>query len=649
MVDRRSRDSWRGQLQAAIAIKPNASGVTFFMSGPSIAVFGSFYARSPASRPPCRLGGVLWVPQEEGGRPLVCAKWLTVWMGAALAGAGCGTPSAAPSRAIDGGRTIDGARMPDGGPPGDGGSSDLTVRADGGGAIAACLSDVATRVPPAPLLRLSNFEYANSVRDVLGLSPPSDLFPPAGDVSDDVATLTALTDGYHRVAHDFALAATQNAASLDTFGTCDIGVLGEATCAQRFVAAFVPRLFRRPLDPDDAPAFADVFANGRSLGGDYASGIRAVIEVAMQSPEFLYRVEFGEAVDSSRPALGRPRPYEMATRLSYLLSGSVPDELLEAAAAQDRLKTKAQIEEQARRLLGGPHAHDVTRDFYTRFWRTGDVATRPAIGNGAAAGEETTLFVDDVVWREGGDLAALLTAPFSFVNASLAQTYQIPGAIGTALERTDLPSQQRRGVLTQVSLLASAAATDLKLTRPSERGALVFEQLLCGDLSQKPPAEQHVAPARTAGETTRQWLQRVTAASGCRSCHRADRSDRAGLRALRPRGGWRNDDRAGDRRAGHRDRHRYGGKLRRRDGAHRASRAKPRRRPMSRPKWMESAYGRALWPRTPVRAAGRTGVRRHRRQHPRAHHRAHSDRSFSLQAGAMNRSCNHSRSPADRS
>src|SRR5205085_982836 len=125
----------------------------------------------------------------------------------------------------------------------EGGSSDAGAKDDGGGPIAACQADVSTRVPPAPLRRLSNFAYANTLQDVLGLSVTASPLPPAGDVSDDVSTLTALTDAYHRVAHDFALAASQGAASLDAFGTCDVAASGESTCAQRFVAAFVPRLF----------------------------------------------------------------------------------------------------------------------------------------------------------------------------------------------------------------------------------------------------------------------------------------------------------------------------------------------------------------------------------------------------------------------
>src|SRR5205085_1028690 len=82
----------------------------------------------------------------------------------------------------------------------------------------------------------------------------------------DVSTLTTLTDAYHGVAHDFALAASHGTASLDAFGACDVVASGEPTCAARFVAAFVPRPFRPQLEPDDASSFADVFAERRGPG-----------------------------------------------------------------------------------------------------------------------------------------------------------------------------------------------------------------------------------------------------------------------------------------------------------------------------------------------------------------------------------------------
>ncbi|HEY8925210.1 MAG TPA: DUF1592 domain-containing protein, partial [Polyangia bacterium] len=457
------------------------------------------------------------------------------------AGGGAGRAGASGDGGLtkgDSGSTETGATIDDGGSGGggqggagggsttDAGPGGAGASAVGGSTVAACQADVSTRVPSAPLRRLSNFAYVNTVHDVLGSPAAASVFPSGGPAGDDVGTLTALVDGYHRVAHDVALAASDGTLSLDRFGKCDTATLGDGTCSANFIAAFIPRMFRRPLDGDDAKAFAEVFAKGRELGGDYASGIRAVVEVAMQSPEFLYQVEFGTAVDARRPGLGRPGPYEMAARLSYLLWASAPDDALTAAAAADQLKTSQQIESQARRLLADPHAHGVTRDFYSRLFRLDDIVPNGAGVDPSAiikmGAEETARFVDDAIWVEGGDLTTVLGGSFSFVNQNLAQVYGISGVTGVDFQRAALPATQRRGVLTQLSLLASRSPMVSMLTHPSQRGALIFEQLLCGDLSQTPSGDQHMpAGDRATGETARQWLQRATAPAACQSCHEA--------------------------------------------------------------------------------------------------------------------------------
>src|SRR4051812_17769211 len=259
------------------------------------------------------------LPEGDERCPLLVARQvLVLTVALVIAVAACGQRSALKA---DGSPT---------GPTPDGGANDVVVDHDAGGAggagaggadaggldlarpdvgvgpIAACAPDISTRVPPAPLRRLTTFAYGNTLHDQLGLAQPSHALPPAGDVSDDPATLNVLIDAYHGNAHDFALAATKDAASLVALTQCDAGALGEATCAQRFVAAFVTRVFRRPLEAGDAADFADVFAKGREVGGDYAGGVRAVVEVALQSPEFLYMVEFGEPGDLGHPGVGRP-------------------------------------------------------------------------------------------------------------------------------------------------------------------------------------------------------------------------------------------------------------------------------------------------------------------------------------------------------
>lgn len=464
--------------------------------------------------------------------PTHCAVWRDMAVSLAVLGVGLAASACARSGLNDD-RDDGGA-----GPPADGGSGPIGPSGSvagaaggggngggnggGGGSLqSACSVDVSMRIPSAPLRRLDEAEYANTLRDSLGLRVAPASLPAGGDGFDlDAGSLDLLTDAHHTVAHDFALAATKDEAAVAATTQCDASAMGEAVCAQTFISSFVPRLFRRPLESDEAADFAEVFAGGREVGGDYASGVRAVIEVALQSPELLYLVEIGEPIDSARPALGRPRAYEMASRLSYLLWGSSPDEELLQAAAADRLQTAAQIEFQARRLLLDQRAHERATRFYAGLFGVADLTDRLGLGTDLAglASEETARFVDHVIWNEGGDLQTLLGAPFTFVNQRLAELYGIAGITGSDFRRVDLPPGQRKGILTQASVLASTASD---ATDPTSRGAVIEEQLLCGEVP-PPPPEAHalVAPlAPQPGETRRQSIERLTASPACLSCH----------------------------------------------------------------------------------------------------------------------------------
>ena len=152
------------------------------------------------------------------------------------------------------------------------------IAPDGGaadGAVLACPSPVA---PPSPLRRLTRFEYNNTVRDLfMNTSRPADSLPADGFTNLAVESPAGLelVDGYHKLAHDFAVAATRDAAAVAAIAGCDPAA-GETACEQAFIRDFVPRVFRRALAADDATEFGEVFAAGRRLGGDFASGVRAV-------------------------------------------------------------------------------------------------------------------------------------------------------------------------------------------------------------------------------------------------------------------------------------------------------------------------------------------------------------------------------------
>lgn len=424
----------------------------------------------------------------------------------------------------------DSAAQPEGGAPG----APNEVDGGGGGAdagavsdamtpnpLSACTPDIAGRVPPAPLRRLQSAQYRSTVRVLLGLAVPDKLAEfddgaliPAGLLPSHGPTT------YHDVAHDLATEATRDAATIGAITKCNVTTMDEGACLER-VLEVVARLLRQPIDAADLTEWQAVFAEGRSLGGDLASGVRAVLEVALQAPEFLYRVEIGEPVPGAPSPLGRPRPFEMAARLSYLLWGSAPDENLWQAASAGRLATTSDIEQQARRMLGDTRARDPVREFYLGLVSVPPpvVPANPGVLRSLFR-DETAAFVDEVIWSGAGDLRSLLTAPFGFVNQQLAEHYGIPGVVGAGLQKVTLPPGQRRGLLTQGAFLSGAAGVTV-----TQRGLQIATSYLCAPwasgAAMVPNSHLFSPPDPMAtGQTTRQYVEQLTGGPGCSSCHR---------------------------------------------------------------------------------------------------------------------------------
>lgn len=374
--------------------------------------------------------------------------------------------------------------------------------------------------PVTALQRLTRFEYNNTVRDAFGNDTrPADQFPPDPSVSDHSAPSPplALIEGYHQAAHDFALETSEDATNLPAFLGCDPADDGEEACRASFLSSFLARAFRRPATAEETSEFLQVFSDGQALGGSFASGVRAVIEVALQSPEFLYRVEFGEPADDRGSGWGRPTPYEMASRLSYLYWGSSPDGELLTAAADGGLRSEEEIAEQASRLLADPNGREVVPHFFARLtgldgrtFQRENSPDYPAFTSTIAAHmrEETALFVKDVVFDGAGDFASLFTAPHTFLSQELAEFYGIAGVTGW--QRVELDPAQRAGLLSQGSFLALHP-------NPSRRGAMVLSALFCVELSAKPVDVS--TPPVDEPMTTRQRFELHTQDPACAGCH----------------------------------------------------------------------------------------------------------------------------------
>jgi hypothetical protein len=409
-----------------------------------------------------------------------------------------------------------------GGSSGRGGTSGSGGSGEGGAAGEDACS---TESPPqAPIRRLSRFEYDNTVRDLFGdSSRPARALPADADQSD--VSSARLVEGYHELAHDFARSVSDDAETMAAFIGCDHEVDGETACQRDFITSFVERAFRRPLSSDDLSAFSSVFENGVTLGGDFSWGVRAVVEVALQSPEFHYRPELGEPAEDKGSGWARPSGYEMASRLSYFFWASAPDAELLEAASRDELRSPDELEAQARRLLADDRARPAVGNFYLRLLNLIDPtfaaagsAEHPSFTPEIAAllTAETEAFTADLTLGGQGDFAALLTAPYTFVNEPLAAFYGISGVSGDEFQRAAVDESRRGGLFTQASFLAANAIGTS--TNPSRRGRAVATAFLCLEIPPKPVVVE-VPPPGPEGITTRQRFEVHSAEAACAGCH----------------------------------------------------------------------------------------------------------------------------------
>lgn len=382
---------------------------------------------------------------------------------------------------------------------------------------------------PAPMRRLSRLEYNNTIRDLLGdTSRPADAFPAEqggngfGNDANAIAFAPVLAENYFSAAERLAATATRDAAALRKVTGCDPAA-GEDACARSFIRTFGARAFRRPVATDEEARVFALYQKGRA-GADFTTGVRTALRFFLQAPQFLYRIEVGAA--GGPAGLRRVDHYEMASRLSYLVWASMPDQALFDAAAAGRLGTAEEVLAEARRMLGDPRAREVVRAFHETGFRLvglGSIAKEPATfprwkpGTGALLAQETATFIDRVVWEREGTLAALLAAPYTFMNRELATYYGVAGPAGAAFEPVALDPARYAGFLTQAGPLALQSPGTH--SNPVKRGVYIRERLLCDPPPSPPPTVMAKPPEPKPGVTTRASFEMVTSPALCQSCH----------------------------------------------------------------------------------------------------------------------------------
>lgn len=290
-----------------------------------------------------------------------------------------------------------------------------------------------------------------------------------------------------------------------------------------WIEHFGRRAFRRSLESDELALFAVLFDEGAvALGEDpFVGGVRASVTGFLLSPGFLYRTE--GVVGAAEP--GELSGEELASRLSYALWNTMPDEALLAAAEEDGLAPDT-LAAQVERMLDDPRGHAMIADLhrqllhvdaYAQIWRPSDEILGIGVyeeSTPAAMQQEVYAFVDEVVYS-GGTLHDLLTLPMTFANEDLAEIYGVEGIEGDDLVPVELDPDQRAGLLTLSGFLAWQA--DTNTPNLIERGVFVNDALLCAEIP-PPPASATSLPVDDDGLTLRERIEEHTSSCGG-SCH----------------------------------------------------------------------------------------------------------------------------------
>lgn len=387
---------------------------------------------------------------------------------------------------------------------------------------------------PRALRRLSRWEYDRTVSDLFGITSSR-----AASFVDD-----ALTNGFDNnaratlvsgtLAGQIAGAADDLAAEvtapqkLAQLAPCSSSDRSEA-CARDYLARTGKRAFRRPLTDAEIERYLGLY---RAIAADpgetdgvaadpFVEGVKAMTSALLQSPHFLYRRELGAPNNSGGNDLDA---YEIASELSYLLTGTLPDDELFAAADAGELGTPERLEAQARRLLATPKARETLAHFVELWLQTQplpqtvkDTSAYPDFSSEVreAMAQETRDFVAHVL-EAGGSFADLFDADYTIASPALASFYGLPAPGPDGLVST--AGTPYGGLLTQGGVLAVHS----KFLEPGliERGKFVRTRLLCLDTPPPPPSLMIAPPPPDPSLSTRERFARHSTEEPCRSCHR---------------------------------------------------------------------------------------------------------------------------------
>lgn len=415
----------------------------------------------------------------------------------------------------------------------------------------------AAELPAPALRRLTETQYENAVSDLFGagLVMPANLEPDAevvGLLSVGAATNSVSAYGvelYEDAAFLIAEQVFADPERVDSLLSCAPASASDEDCAATFAEEVGRHTWRRPLSAEEVDTLAGVVSTIGGDAGDFEIGAMYGLAAMLQSPYFIYRSEHGVSgdADDRRPL----SDWELASRLSFLLWNSVPDDELLLAAESGELATAAGLEAQARRMLADEHAKNGIRNLFTEIfhlYELDDITKDPSVFTHASpdlldsAREETLLLMESLILEEDADFRELMTTRDTFVDRRLAALYGVAAPVEGEFGRVTLDVDSgRRGLLGHASFLmlqAHAASSSATL-----RGIFVRDTLLCQTIP-APPADvdTSIPEADASSPTLRQRLETHLEDPTCSSCHQLMDLVGLGLENFDGVGRWRDTE-----------------------------------------------------------------------------------------------------------
>jgi len=324
----------------------------------------------------------------------------------------------------------------------------------------------------------------------------------------------------------YNVAPTNRPPSAKLFVCRPAAAAGDVACARRILASVARRAYRRPIEPSELDELVGFYREGRK-NASFDAGVEFALLRVLASPSFVFRPERElEAVSPGTPY--RVGDFELASRLSFFLWSSIPDEQLLRVAATGTLSKPDVLRGQVRRMLADPKSSALVENFAGQWLQlrnlrgiTPNPETYPDFDDNLrqAFRTETEMFFASVI-REDRDVLDLMTANDTFVNERLAKHYGIPNVFGSYFRRVEMSDDTRRGLLGKgaVLLVTSHATT----TSPVRRGKWILENLLGSPPPAPPPdvpALKEPAPG-AAPKTMREQMEQHRTIPGCAGCHK---------------------------------------------------------------------------------------------------------------------------------